>query len=87
MCQVNIRLASTAGIGENSLVSSRDPSILEMPSPWGDHQGQQQQWCEPSWSLKDKQDVCAAEIGAREVTQALWRGAEECEWISADIGY
>lgn len=28
--------------------------VLEMPVPWGDHQGQQQQWDGSQLSLKDK---------------------------------
>ena len=39
---------------------------------------QQQQWRTGSWSLEDK--LYATE-GRVEVTQALWRSSEDCEWI------
>lgn len=47
---------------------------------WNDPQEQQALWCGACWSLEDK--LCAAEGGAREVAQALWRSPEDCECIS-----
>ena len=34
-------------------VATRNPSILEMPTPWDDHQGQQLVWHGASLSLED----------------------------------
>lgn len=55
-----------------------------MPVPWEDHHGTAAagEWSQPELR---RQAMCTAESRAGEMTQALWRNTEECEWIP-DIG-
>ena len=55
------------------LVAVKNPSILEMPVPWDNHQEQQHQCSGVNQNTTEDR--------AEEVTQALWRSPEDHVWI------
>lgn len=52
-------------------VSAEEPSMLEVPIPWDDHQEERRQWSGASLHLDTQAKLCALQRAESETTQAL----------------